>query len=412
MNSFYFFFRNMDQNSQAQMQMAWGQQLTPEQIVQMQQAQAMQQAMNALLSNPEQYLWYLFDLMIRYKSSDIYLTYGEEPTLRIYGEARRITNLPKLTDEVLDWICKFMMTDEDRRIYNEEFSSDFGISMHGRRYRVNVSRQRSHYMIVVRLLEEKIPTIDERGLPQLFKKIVQRTNGIIFVAWPTGSWKSTTLAAMIEEINMTQSKHIITIEDPIEYIFEPKKSIFEQKQLGKDIVSFASAMKGALRQRPDVILFGEARDVVSIQNAIQLAETWHLVMTTIHSRSAEQTIAKIVSMFPADEQAQIRDNLAENMVAIIIQKLIRTIDGKGMVPAHEILLNNTAVSNTIRENKLNQLKNVMYTNRNNGMQIFEDNLAQLVEANLITVEKALSVANDQDHLKRELMSKGIIGRAG
>lgn len=133
---------------------------------------------------------------------------------------------------------------------------------------------------------------------------------------------------MIEEINMTQSKHIITIEDPIEYIFEPKKSIFEQKQLGKDIVSFASAMKGALRQRPDVILFGEARDVVSIQNAIQLAETGHLVMTTIHSRSAEQTIAKIVSMFPADEQAQIRDNLAENMVAIIIQKLIRTIDGK------------------------------------------------------------------------------------
>ncbi|MBQ7074715.1 hypothetical protein IJM86_06850 [bacterium] len=133
-------------------------------------------------------------------------------------------------------------------------------------------------------------------------------------------------------------------------------------------------------------------------------------MTTIHSRSAEQTIAKIVSMFPADEQAQIRDNLAENMVAIIIQKLIRTIDGKGMVPAHEILLNNTAVSNTIRENKLNQLKNVMYTNRNNGMQIFEDNLAQLVEANLITAEQALAVTNDQDHLKRELVSKGLIGR--
>lgn len=160
------------------------QQLTPEQaaLLQQQQAQAMQQAMNALLANPEQYLGYLFDLMIRYKSSDIYLTYGEEPTLRIYGEARRITNLPKLTDEVLDGICRFMMTDEDWKIYNEEFSSDFGISMHGRRYRVNVSRQRSHYMIVVRLLEEKIPTIDERGLPQLFKKIVQRTNGIIFVA--------------------------------------------------------------------------------------------------------------------------------------------------------------------------------------------------------------------------------------
>ncbi len=367
-----------------------------------------QMTIQSLISDPEKYLGYLFDLMIKYKSSDIYLTYGEEPTLRIYGEARRIPWLPKLDDETLDKICHFMMTEEDWKLYEEEYSSDFWLSMHGRRYRINVSRQRCHYMIVARLLEEKIPTIDERGLPQLFKKIVQRTNGLIFVAGPTGSWKSTTLAAMIEEINMAQAKHIITIEDPIEYIFEPKKAIFEQKQLGKDIVSFSSAMKYALRQRPDIILFGEARDIVSIDNAIALSETWHLVMTTIHSRSAEQTIAKIVSMFPADKQDQIRDNLAENMVAIIVQKLIRTVDGKGMVPVHEILLNNTAVANTIRENKLNQIKNIIYTNRNIGMQILEDNLVQLVEAKQIAPEQAFLAANDHEHLKRELSAKGLI----
>jgi twitching motility protein PilT len=255
------------------------------------------------------------------------------------------------------------MNEEDKNNYKKYLSADIGMSMHGRRYRVNVSRQRDHLMIVARLLEEKVPTVDERGLPQIFKQLTHKTNGIIFVAGPTGSGKSTTLAAMIEEINRNKARHIITIEDPIEYVFSPKKSIIEQKQLGKDVVTFASAMKYALRQRPDVILFGEARDPDSLRNAIALAETGHLVITTIHSRSAEQTINKIIAMFPADEQPQIRNQISENMTAIIIQKLLRTKDGKAMVPAHEILLNNTAVENTIRENKLNQIKNVIYTSR-------------------------------------------------
>ena len=164
---------------------------------------------------------------------------------------------------------------------------------------------------------------------------------------------------MIEEINTTRSSHIITIEDPIEYIFEPKKCIFEQKQLGKDVTSFASAMKYAMRQRPDVILFGETRDSESLRNAIALAETWHLVLTTIHSRSAEQTINKIISMVPEDEQPIIKNQISENMTAIIVQKLMTAIEWKWMVPAHEILLNNKAVENTIRENKLNQLRNVI-----------------------------------------------------
>ena len=245
--------------------------------------------------DPESYLLYLFQLMIENKASDIYFTYWEEPALRIYWNVLRITTTPKLEDSTLEVISNILMTEEDVNLYNQYLSCDLGKSVHGRRYRINVSRQRGHKMIVARLLEEKIPTIEDLWLPEILKTLTKKTSGIVFVAWPTWSWKSTTLAAMIEEINTTRACHVITIEDPIEYIFEPKKSIFEQKQLGKDVVSFASAMKYAMRQRPDVILFWETRDTESLKNAIALAETWHLVLTTIHSRSAEQTINKIIA---------------------------------------------------------------------------------------------------------------------
>lgn len=358
--------------------------------------------------DPVKYLAYLLDLMIKHESSDIYLTYNEEPTLRIFWDVYRIPWLPKLDDNTLKGIANYIMNEEDKNNYKKYLSADIGMSMHGRRYRVNVSRQRDHLMIVARLLEEKVPTVDERGLPQIFKQLTHKTNGIIFVAGPTGSGKSTTLAAMIEEINRNKARHIITIEDPIEYVFSPKKSIIEQKQLGKDVVTFASAMKYALRQRPDVILFGEARDPDSLRNAIALAETGHLVITTIHSRSAEQTINKIIAMFPADEQPQIRNQISENMTAIIIQKLLRTKDGKAMVPAHEILLNNTAVENTIRENKLNQIKNVIYTSRDIWMQLLEDDLVRLVEEWKITYQSAIENSNDHTHVQRELQAKGLI----
>ena len=352
--------------------------------------------------NPENYLLYLLQLMIENKSSDIYFTYGEEPALRIYGEVHRVTNAPKLEDETLEAIANILMTDEDQDLYKINLSCDLWYSVHGRRYRINISRQRWHKMIVARLLEEKIPTIQELWLPDILKTLTKKTSGIVFVAWPTGSWKSTTLAAMIEEINTTRACHVITIEDPIEYIFDPKKSIFEQKQLGKDVISFASAMKYAMRQRPDVILFWETRDPESLRNAIALAETWHLVLTTIHSRSAEQTINKIISMVPEDEQPIIKNQISENLTAVVVQKLLRTADWNGMVPAHEILLNNKAVENTIRENKMNQLRNVMYTYRWSGMCLLEDDLARLVKDKKITAEMAMFNANDRATMKREL----------
>ena len=355
--------------------------------------------------NPQNYMLYLGQLMIQKKSSDIYFTYGEEPAIRIYGEIYRVTTAPKLQDSTLEAMASILMSKEDESMYERELSCDIGYSIYGRRYRINISRQRGHKMIVARLLEEKVPTIDELWLPQILKVLTKKTSWVVFLAWPTWSWKSTTLAAMIEEINMTRSSHIITIEDPIEYVFEPKKAIFEQKQLGKDVVSFASAMKYAMRQRPDVILFWETRDPDSLRYALMLAETWHLVLTTIHSRSAEQTLNKIVSMFPVDEQPTIKNQIWENLAAIVIQKLLKTADGKWMIPAHEVLLNNAAVENTIRENKLNQLRNVMYTYRSSGMLLLEDDLLRLVMEWKITVEMAMYYANDRDTLKREVEQK-------
>ena len=358
--------------------------------------------------DPKEYFLYLLQLMIQNDSSDIYFTYGEEPALRVYGEVHRVTTTPKLEDSTLEAIANLLMSDEDLELYKKNLSCDLWYSVHGRRYRMNISRQRWHKMIVARLLEEKIPTIHELWLPEILVTLTRKTSGIVLVAWPTWSWKSTTLAAMIEEINRTRACHIITIEDPIEYVFDPQKSIFEQKQLWKDVISFASAMKYAMRQRPDVILFWETRDTESLKNAIALAETWHLVLTTIHSRSAEQTINKIISMVPEDEQPAIKNQISENMTAIIVQKLIRTVDGKWMVPAHEILLNNKAVENTIRENKMNQLRNVMYTYRNNGMCLLEDSLIHLVQRWKISPDMAMFNANDRAALKRELVENGLI----
>lgn len=263
-------------------------------------------------------------------------------------------------------------------------------------------------MIVMRLLRKDIPTLSKLWLPSIFKELCHRDNGIVFLAGPTGSGKSTTLAAMVEEVNKTERKHILTIEDPIEYIFDPKESIIDQKELGKDVTSFSSAMKFALRQRPDVILFGEIRDLDGIRNAILLSETWHLVLTTVHARSAEQVINKLIWSFPADEQNHIRTQLAENISAIVVQKLMKREDQPGLALAQEIMLNTTAVANLIRENKLNQLKSIMYTSRTGGMQIMEESLLHLFAQGMITLEQALQAANNPEYIKRELINRGLL----
>jgi len=355
----------------------------------------------------KEYLSFLLHLMVTYEASDIYLTYWEPPALRIMQRTLRVEWADRLPDEVLMWFKNELLKDEYEEHFENEKAVDLWYSLHGRRYRVNVSLQRWHIMIVIRLLAEKVPTIDELWLPPILKNLAHTSWGIVFLSWPTWSWKSTTLAAMVEEINQTKHKHIITIEDPVEYVFKPKFSVFEQKELWKDVTSFATAMKYAVRQRPDVILFWEIRDADSVRYAMSLAETGHLVLTTVHSRSAEQAINRLISMFPTDEQPQIMNHLSENMIAIIIQKLVRKKDGKWMIAVHEILLNNTPVSNTIRENKLNQIDNVIFSNRKYGMQLMDDCLVDHVIAGDITLEIALENARDQSSIRRGLEQRWV-----
>ena len=349
-----------------------------------------------------QYLSFLFDLMVEYDASDIYITYWEEPILRVEQEALRVQWALKMTDEILTSFFDMLVNDDDKALFEQEQSVDLWYSLHGRRYRINISLQRWHIMIVARLLAEKVPTIEDMWLPPILKKLAHTSWGIIFVSWPTWSWKSTTLAAMVEELNQTRHKHIITIEDPIEYVFEPKMCVFEQKQLWKDVTSFANAMKYAVRQRPDVILFWEIRDPDSVRYAMSLAETGHLVLTTVHSRSAEQAINRIVSMFPADEQPQIQNHLAENMIAIIIQKLVKKAKTHWVVAVHEILLNNTPVANTIRDGKYDQIDNVIFTNRKYGMQLLDDCLVEHIVKWDISYQTAIENARDPWAIKRWL----------
>lgn len=360
-------------------------------------------------NDPAQYLEFLSRLMAERNASDMYLTYNEPPTLRVMEDVIREKSLEILDDEMLNGMALTLMNQTWIDFFEKHGSIDLGINYQDRRYRVNISRQRGHIMIVMRLIREEIPTLKKLWLPPLFKELAHRENGIVLLAGATGSGKSTTLAAMIEEINQNDKKHILTIEDPIEYIFEPKESIIDQKELGKDVTSFSSAMKFSLRQRPDVILFGEIRDLEWIRNAILLSETWHLVLTTIHARSAEQVLNKIIGSFNSDEQNQIRTQLAENLSAIVVQKLLKRQDTQGLALAQEILINTTAAANLIRENKLNQLKSVMYTGRNIGMELMEESLLQLFMQGQLSIEQILQAANNPEYIKRELVNRKIYG---
>lgn len=370
--------------------------------------QVLTDELKQIVNSPEKYKNYLLKMMIDNKASDMYLTYNEPPCLRIYDNVYRINQLPILTTEILSELAYMFMDDLEWEHFRDNLDIDLGWSFMDRRFRINISRQQKTIMVVVRLLSDKIPSLDDLWLPSIFRELVKKKSWIILMAWPTGSWKSTTLAAMIEEINSSYTKHIITIEDPIEYVFEPKKSVVEQKQLWSDVLTFSRALKSALRQKPDVILFWEMRDLDSIQNAITLAETWHLVLSTIHSKSSSQTVNKIIDTFPSDQQNQIRIQLSETLAAIISQRLLRTKDGKWMVAAHEILLNNSAVSNLIRENQIKQINNIIQTSKWQWMQLLEEHLIELVEKWKIDIDTAMAVANNHVYVQNEIKNRGVI----
>jgi len=362
---------------------------------------------NELIKNYKKYLDYLLQVMIENKSSDMFLTYDEPPCFRINWTIHRFLKLPKLNDETLKWISYVIMNEFEWEKFREELSIDIWTELNWNRFRVNISIQKKHIMIVIRLLSSKIPTMNELWLPSIFKDLIAKKSWIILLAWPTGSWKSTTLASMIEEINQNYNKHIITIEDPIEYIFKSKKSIIEQKQLGDDITSFSSWLKSALRQNPDVVLFGEMRDLESIKNAITLSETWHLVLSTIHSRSSSQTISKIIDIFPPEQQTQVRMQLADTLLAVISQRLIKKEDTKSMTVAFEIMINNNAIANLIMENQIKQINNIIQTNRIKGMILIEDSLLELIDKQEISIQDALANANNVSYIMSELKNRWI-----
>lgn len=343
------------------------------------------------------------DLMIEKQSSDMFLTFWEYPCLRINTKIVKYNNISKLDDELLDTIAKDLLWNiNQEELNNLKKSIDLSLEYKSRYFRVNISKQKGHVMIVVRLLLSDIPNINLNDTGETLKKIISKTSGIIVVSWPAGSGKTTLLASMIEEINKTKAKHIISIEDPIEYVFEAKQSIIEQKELDKDIESFADALRAAMRQNPDVIFFGEMRDRDSIKNAITLAETWHLVISTTHSRSAWQTINKIIDSFDANYQNQIRSQLADSLVAIINQRMLKKKDKNDIIIAQEIMINNIAIANNIRKNDIKNINNTILISKKEWMQLLDNNLMDLCKKGIIEKDLAIANANNPNYLIENL----------
>ncbi len=319
-------------------------------------------------------------------ASDVHITIGLPPVFRIHGQLRRLDVAPYNLEEV-EQLANSLMEDRTKKAFHEDGEVDFSYELKDvSRFRINIYKKREGLSIAIRLIPAKIPTIEEMKLPEVLKKIASKPQGLVLVTGPTGSGKSTTLAAMIDYINETASKHIITLEDPIEYIHEHKMSVIEQREVGKDTKKFASGLRASLRQDPDVILVGEMRDLETISTAVTAAETGHLVFGTLHTNSAPTTIERIVDVFPAEQQGQIRFQLASVLQAIISQRLFPTKNGKGRIAATEILTQTSAVSSLIRNQKIHQLANVMQTSRDQGMHTLEMDIQSLLQRQLVSYD--------------------------
>ncbi len=320
------------------------------------------------------------------KASDIHLTVGIPPIFRINGDLKRYGQ-DVLSPTDTEQMAKAIVPEHMWTRFETDGELDLSYSLSGvSRFRVNVFKQRGCISLAIRIVPTKIPTLDELQLPDVLKKMVAKPQGLILVTGPTGSGKSTTLAAMIDYMNKTMRKHIITLEDPIEYVHKHDSCIIDQREVGTDTSSFANGLRAALRQDPDVILVGEMRDLETIQTAVTAAETGHLVFGTLHTSSAPATIDRIIDVFQPEQQAQIRIQLATVLVSIISQRLFPRVQNNGRIAATEILINNAAVANLIRNGKIHQIPSVMQTNRALGMHTLEANIKELVQQGLIARE--------------------------
>lgn len=348
----------------------------------------------------------LLELATYKKASDLHISAGLPPVIRVDGRLIRVDQQVLSPDDVESLVFP-MLSNEQRRRLEQEWELDFSYGVQGlSRFRVNIYKDKGSYAAAFRTINTVAPSFDTLGLPDIVKKISDRPRGLVLVTGPTGSGKSTTLATMIDYINSTRAEHILTIEDPIEFVHKSKKSIIHQRELGQDTRSFSNALRSALREDPDVILVGEMRDLETIKLAITAAETGHLVFGTLHTSSASQTIDRIVDVFPEGQQQQIRIQLSTSLVAVLSQTLLPRLmpDGskQGRILAQEILLVNPAIANLIREAKTAQIYSTIQTNQGSGMQTLEMALKDLCKQKMITIEDALSKSARPEELKRLL----------
>jgi len=333
-------------------------------------------------------------------ASDLHLSEGKKPTIRVSGMLLPLVKREVISKEMIIGILSELVTKENRDFFlkNKELDFSYGID-NGERFRGNAFFQQGLISIALRLIPKKIRSLQELNLPDILRSFAEKPQGFFLVVGPVGHGKSTTLAAMVESINESRAEHIITIEDPIEYIYEPKKSIIDQREIRIDTLDFQTAMKSMFREDVDVALIGEMRGPETIATAVTAAETGHLVFSTLHTNGAAQTISRIIDTFPAEQQEQIRIQLAGSLTGIFSQRLIPRISG-GLIPAYELLINNNAVSNLIRENRIHEISSVIETSSQDGMIDMNRCLAELVAKGEITVENAYAYSTDANILER------------
>ena len=338
----------------------------------------------------------------QHDASDIHIISGHPPMMRVHTVMTPM-DFPILTPEAVEIALKEMTSTEQREVFEKQKDLDLSYHIEGLgRYRVNAHLQRGTIGLALRTIKENVPPLEDLNLPEVISRLTYLPRGLVLVTGDTGSGKSTTLAAMIQAMNERYRKHIITLEDPVEYVFKSNKCLIEQRELGMDMPSFASGLKHALRQDPDIILVGEMRDLDTSALAISAAETGHLVLSTLHTVNASQTVERIIDMYPAGQQNQIRSMLSNTLQAVVSQTLFSRVDKPGMAPAVEVMLCTPAIRNIIRESRTFEIPNVIDTNRQMGMVSLDNSIAELYFNGLISREDAVAQAAYPDKLERQL----------
>lgn len=341
------------------------------------------------------------------KASDLHISVGLPPIMRLHGRLTRIGDKALMPPDTLE-LAKQLLSEKQLHALEKRGELDTSFSKHGLgRFRVNAYKQRGSYNLAIRVLNVTIPSMEELKLPPVMKELAMKQRGLILVTGPTGSGKSTTLASTINYINMNRSCHVLTLEDPIEYLHKHQLSMINQREVGNDSRDFAFALRAALRQDPDVILVGEMRDLETIATAVTAAETGHLVMSTLHTVGAAKTIDRIIDVFPTHQQQQIRVQLASEIEGVISQQLMPTVDGNGRVAAFEVMIATPAIRNLIREGKTHQIQSIIQTSTKHGMKTMDSSLIDLYRTGQISQEMALDYSVDREYMEKTIGTSSL-----